>query len=123
MLIKQSITLVLTGSIPSKKNSRINTRSGKSFPSKSFEDWQVDSIQDIRTQSRIRFYNPVCIDIVVFFTDLKRADLDNRVTSILDMLVEAFVLKDDKWQDVPQITVRGEYRKNGPGAVIGITEL
>lgn len=52
-----------------------------------------------------------------------KADLDNRLTSILDMLVEALILRDDKWQDVPLIAVQAEYRKKEPGAFIRITEL
>jgi hypothetical protein len=39
------------------------------------------------------------------------------------MLVEALVLRDDKWQDVPRIAVQAEYRKGSPGAFVRISEL
>ena len=59
----------------------------------------------------------------MYFGTMGKADLDNRLTSVLDMLVEALVLRDDKWQDVPRIAVQAEYRKKEPGAFIRITEL
>lgn len=69
------------------------------------------------------FFKPVAIEVIIYFPTNTRADLDNRLTSILDMLVECIVLRDDKWQDVPQIAVQGEYRKGNGGAFVRITEL
>lgn len=117
------LELTLEGNVPSKKNSRIRTRSGLSLPSKDFADWQNDAIKQVRLQTKARFYKPVAVDATIYFGTLAKADVDNRLTSILDMLVEAFVLKDDKWQDVPQVSARGEHRKGKPGATIRITEL
>ena len=79
--------------------------------------WQV------RAQCKQRFFKPVKIEVIVYFGTRARADLDNRITSILDMLVEAVVLRDDKWQDVPQIAAQAEYRQREPGALVRITEL
>lgn len=117
------IELVLEGSVPSKKNQRINRGDGVSFPSKKFVQWQGDALKQVRMQTRQRFYVPVSVEVIIYFGSKVRADLDNRLTSILDMLVEALVLKDDKWQDVPQIAVQAEYRKGQPGAFIRLTEL
>lgn len=77
----------------------------------------------VKSQTRERFVTPVRLDIVVYFGTNRRADLDNRITSLLDMLVETITLRDDKWQDVPEIHAKAEYRKNQPGAFIRITEL
>jgi Holliday junction resolvase RusA-like endonuclease len=117
------IELALEGNVPSKKNSRVRTRSGSSIPSKAFYDWQADAIKQIRVHTRERFYNPVYIEVIVYFGTNVRADIDNRLTSILDMLVEALVIRDDKWQDVPMLAVQAQYRKGHPGAFIRITEL
>lgn len=117
------IELTLEGSVPSKKNSRINRGDGMSFPSKAFEDWQKDAIKRVRLQTRQRFYTPVSAEVTIYFGTKGRADLDNRLTSILDMLVEALVLRDDKWQDVPMMQVQAEYRKGQPGAFIRLTEI
>lgn len=117
------ITLQLSGNVPSKKNSRINRGDGKSFPSRKYMDWENDALKQVRLQTRERFLNPVGIEVIIYFGTKTRADLDNRLTSILDMLVEALVLKDDKWQDVPRMAVQAEYRKRDPGAFIRISEL
>jgi Holliday junction resolvase RusA-like endonuclease len=117
------VELVLDGSIPSKKNSRINLRSGVSIPSTKFTQWQDKAIWQVRQQTRERFFDPVHVDATIYFGTKVRADLDNRMTSILDMLVDALVLRDDKWQDVPKLTVSAEYRKGKPGAYIRISEL
>lgn len=79
--------------------------------------WQV------KKQTRERFVDPVQIEMIVYFGTNRRADLDNRVTSLLDMLVETITLRDDKWQDVPVLHAEARYRKNQPGAFIRITEL
>lgn len=117
------IELVLEGSVPSKKNQRINRGDGVSFPSKKFVQWQSDALKQVRIQTRQRFLVPVGIEVIIYFGTKVRSDLDNRLSSILDMLVEALVLKDDKWQDVPRIAIEAEYRKGKPGAFIRITEL
>lgn len=117
------IELVLEGSVPSKKNQRINRGDGVSFPSKKFMQWQVDALKQVRIQTRQRFLVPVGIEIIIYFGTKVRSDLDNRLSSILDMLVEALVLKDDKWQDVPRIAIEAEYRKGQPGAFIRLTEI
>lgn len=117
------VEITLKGSIPSKKNSRINRSDGVSFPSTEFIQWQNDAIIKVRRQSRHRFFVPVSAEVIIYFGTMIRADLDNRLTSILDMLVEALVIRDDKWQDVPLIAVQAEYRKNSPGAFIRLTEI
>lgn len=120
---QKTVELTLDGNVPSKKNSRINRGDGVSFPSKRFVDWQNSAIHQTRLQTRHRFFNPVGIEVIIYFGTYTRADLDNRLTSILDMLVEALVLRDDKWQDVPRLACQAEYRKGKPGAFVRITEL
>ncbi len=123
MLNPLIVELTLEGNVPSKKNSRINRGDGKSFPSKKYMDWQTSALQQVRLQTNQRFYKPVCIEVIIYFGTNTRADLDNRLTSILDMLVEGLVLRDDKWQDVPRLAVEAVYRKRQPGAFIRISEL
>lgn len=117
------LELVLEGSVPSKKNQRINRGDGKSFPSKKFIEWQGDALKQVRMQTRQRFYAPVGMEVIIYFGTKVRSDLDNRLSSILDMLVEALVLPDDKWQDVPRIAIEAEYRKGNPGAFIRLKEI
>lgn len=123
MLNPKIVEITLEGSVPSKKNSRINRGDGVSFPSNKFIQWQRNALKEVRMQTRHRFFNPVSVELIIYFGTNIRADLDNRLTSILDMLVEGLVLRDDKWQDVPLIQVQAEYRKNKPGAFIRLTDL
>lgn len=123
MLNPKTVEITLDTSIPSKKNSRINTRDGKSFPNKKFIQWQQDAITILRRQTRHRFFKPVSLEVIIYFGTDARADLDNKVTSLLDMFVEALLIPDDKWQDVPLIKMQAEYRKGKPGAFIRLEEL
>lgn len=117
------VELNLEGSVPSKKNSRINRGDGMSFPSKRYVEWQTSALHQVRLQTKERFFNPVSIELIIYFGTMARADLDNRLTSVLDMLVESLVLRDDKWQDVPTFQAQAEYRKGAPGAFVRITEV
>lgn len=122
----KTVELVLEGSVPSKKNNRRLWESNgrqMSAPSKKYTAWQNDVMQQVRTQTRERFYKPVSIEVIIYFATLGKADLDNRLTSILDMLVECFVLRDDNWLDVPIMQVQAEHRPRKGGAFVRITEL
>ena len=118
-----TLELTLKNNVPSKKNNRFTRWDGRSVPSTNFVQWQNHALWQVRQQTRHRFLKPVSIEIIIYFGSNARADLDNKVTSILDMLVEALVLPDDKWQAVPMIKAQAEYRKADPGAFIRITEL
>lgn len=117
------VEIRLKGNIPSKKNSRVRTAAGSYIPSKEFYEWQEAAMWQVRQQCRERFFNPVCVDVTITFGRKSRSDLDNRLTSVLDMLVEALVLRDDRFEYVPEMAVRGRYEKNNPGAIIRITEV
>ena len=112
------IELKLDGNVPSKKNSRVRTRSGSSIPSKAFYDWQNSALLQTKAQTRARGLSNVAVEVIIYFGTNVRADLDNRLR-----LVEGLVLRDDKWQDVPRLQAQGEYRKKEPGAFVRITQL
>ena len=113
----------LSGSVPSKKNSRINTRSGRSFPSKAFTEWHKQAELELQAQGIQSFKKPVRIHADFFFENNIRRDLDNRVTSVLDLFTDLGILEDDRWQCVPEIKITGQLDKGNPHAVIEIKEL
>ena len=113
----------LEGETPSKKNSRINTRSGRSFPNKKYMEWQKRAIEHIR----IMGFTPITgkghsIKIVFTHGDKRRRDSDNAVSSILDMLVKSGILPDDNWEIVQNLEIRNKYEKGRACCRIEINE-
>lgn len=100
--------IVTSGTTPSKKNSRINTRSGRSFPSKRFSAWEATAVPELQKQFKglkITGY-PISITMVSYNGDLRRHDLDNQCSSILDTLVKAGIIEDDNQKFVDTITLQ-----------------
>lgn len=110
------IKLMLTGETPSKKNSRINTRSGRSFPNKRYTNWHKHAKSEIlqQVQTVPMFEDSCSLNIVFFHGDLRRRDSDNMVSSILDLLVDSKIISDDNWQIIRRIEVDNFYDKNNP---------
>lgn len=113
--------ITIPGEVPSKKNSRINTRSGRSFPSKKYQEWH--DMASLYLKNKIQINNPVQITINFTHGTLRRRDSDNAVSSILDLLVDNKIIPDDNWRIVRQIIVNNEYKKNGAFCEIIIKEL
>lgn len=94
--------LVVSGSTPSKKNSRINTKSGRSFPSKRYTEWHDLAVIEMQQQFagyRVTEY-PITVRAVFYWKDRRRHDTDNSLSSILDTLKDAGVIEDDDFNHV-----------------------
>ena len=116
--------LVLPFETPSKKNSRVvDRRTGRSFPNKRFTDWHKAALLHLRTQGAERMEGPVHIDFTFTHPTRMRCDSDNKVSSLMDLLVDAGVLPDDCWEVVPAYTVRNCYVKGEAKAEITIGPL
>jgi Holliday junction resolvase RusA-like endonuclease len=117
--------LTISDTCPSKKNSRINTRSGRSFPSKRFSAWEAIALPELAAQFaglKITGY-PISITMVFFNGDLRRHDLDNQSSSILDTLVKAGVIEDDSQKFVESIQLQyGGHDKINPRCEIFLDE-
>lgn len=115
--------LVVSGTTPSKKNSRINTRSGRSFPSKRFTDWEKIALKEIEPQKEpIKSY-PVSVTMIFFNSDNRRHDLDNQCSSILDTLSKSKVITDDNQNYIDCIQLQyGGVDKAEPRCEIYIDE-
>lgn len=122
-------TLILTGETPSKKNSRINTRSGRSFPSQKYTQWHSIAVLEIKKAIAKRKIKPIPKGKQVFLTitfyhgDKRKRDSDNQLTSILDTLVDAGVLLDDNWRIIPHKEIFDAYDKDNARAIISIELL
>lgn len=95
---------------PSKKNSRITLKNGKSIPSKDFTQWHSLASLYLATQKRpvspINF--PCVITITFFHKDKRRRDSDNQTSSILDLLQDCSILEDDKWEIVRELHIKNK---------------
>lgn len=99
----------LSGPVPAKKNSRRNFR-GVSLPSEAYLKWHGKNIGKARLaalSSPLDPSKPVTIAVDVTYKDRHRRDLDNALSSILDLLVDAKAIPDDCWEKVPEMRIRG----------------
>lgn len=115
------VVFSITGRIPSKKNSRISTRSGRSFPSKKFSEWHKKAIKEVSEEWNGEPATYVREIVLAFkMPDNRRKDLTNAAESVMDLLVDAQILKDDCWQVIPNITLLGQLDSENPGCIIGL---
>lgn len=107
---------LINGKTPAKKNSRINLKNGVSIPSKRYSEWHKSAIAQLRLQTRP--FEPIDYPVFVYlkFThgDQRRRDSDNGCSSIMDLLTDSGVLKDDNWKIVREIKIVNAYEKNEP---------
>lgn len=100
---------------PSKKNSRVtDTRTGRSFPNKKFTEWHKTAVAYLRynfIKDMKPFKGPVQVDMTFTHGTMRRADSDNKVSSILDLLVDVGMIPDDSWTIVRSIGVTNRYEK------------
>lgn len=112
------MTFEIKGEVPSKKNSRINTRSGRSFPNKKYVEWHKNAISQIPVTET--FCEPVYIKLCFYHGDNRRRDSDNGVSSVFDTLVDANVIPDDRWQIVKKHEVENDIDKENPRVEVTI---
>jgi len=95
------LEIVLKGRIPSKKNSKQWIKRGGRMllvPSANYAAWHEEQLWRLK---KYKLKSPIerCkVEIAIFFPDRIRADLSNKAESIMDLLVDAGILKDDNHQ-------------------------
>lgn len=114
--------ITLPGRIPSKKNSKqLIYRHGRSFliPSSNYTLWQQE--QSYRLKKIPKPIENAEIEITIFAPDKRTADLTNKAESIMDLLVDNQILKDDSWFVIGKLTlIFGGVDKENPRAEIEI---
>ena len=107
-----SIKFTIQGRIPSKKNSVILLCRGPrvmKFPSKAYKIWHEDASWQLKSFYASKALFPLkqisSMIIKIFAPDKRSADLSNKVESIMDLLVDNGILKDDNWFIVPNLLV------------------
>lgn len=118
----------IDGETPSKKNSRINTRTGRSFPSKRYQEWHDVARLQILSQMRKQcISSPIDyaskVSIVFVHGDLVRRDSDNATSSILDLLMDCKVIADDNWKIVRELHITNGFVKGKSRCKVEIEKL
>lgn len=118
-------TLWLSGSIPSKKNSkRIAKRGGKSLllSSTNYLAWEKIAILEIKCAwQHNTIINCESITYEFKFGDKRKRDLSNSVEGVNDALVSAGVLIDDNWNVTGDLILKGSYAKSKEDTGVLIT--
>jgi len=100
----------ILGDIPSKKNSKRmlrNPKTGKMFPagSKNYLNWKRTAGNYI-THSRFALIERAEVTLTVFPKTRRAADLTNKAESVMDLLVDTAVIKDDNWFIVGDVRLK-----------------
>jgi Holliday junction resolvase RusA-like endonuclease len=109
--------ITLLGLIPSKKNSRINTRNGLSFPSKKYTEWHKDAVKQLQGVKPIPKGTPL---VFTYYSDSMRSgDLSNKWQSVEDTFTDCGIIEDDNWFILPDLHLKfgGVDRKNPRGII------
>ena len=123
------IRFVIQGETPAKKNSRIVLKNGRNIPSKKYQEWHRDALEQLHRQAELQkdvlfpmvpINDELSITLTFYHGDQRRRDSDNGTSSILDLLTDCGILKDDKWQIVREIKAINYYEKNEARCVIEI---
>lgn len=95
--------------LPSKKNSKqlyYNKKSGKRFitTSDSYKSWHEEAFYQLKSQYNLATLEKVEKIKIEFFSPNKRAfDLTNKAESIMDLMVDCEIIKDDNVNIVPNL--------------------
>lgn len=110
---------------PSKKNSRVtDRRTGRTFPNAKFTKWHAQAKAWLYSHYAIcNVPAPVEIEFTFTHGTHRRSDSDNKVSSILDLLVDVGILDDDCWKVVPKFSVENLYCKGAPMCEIRIKKM
>ena len=122
--------LIIESETPGKKNSKIWTRSGKLIPSAKHQKWHTDALLQLNAQlcrmgeeAPNMIETPVSVTLTFYHGDQVRRDSDNQASSIMDLLQDAKVLADDRWQIVRILNIYNYFDKGHARCEIDIRPL
>lgn len=100
------MTFQVSYPIPSKKNNRIVLKNGLNIPSKEFRNWHRSHIDELKriVRGHGTFSHPVSISLGISYGDFRRRDLDNSLTSVIDLVKDSGLIVDDDWSHVAKVT-------------------
>ncbi len=116
-----TFTLWLPGKVSPKARPRVSN--GQAYLPSSYREWKRSAVLELLSQLGDRALLPLAkASVEILLTGRHRGDADNLSGGILDALVEAQVITDDRLSCVPKLVVT--HTLNGEcGATIVIAEL
>ena len=99
------LVFLLRAPIPSKKNNRVVLKNGVNIPSREFRHWHKSHLPELKSKAMDHgvFTCPVSVTVGIGFGDRIRRDLDNALTSVLDLMKDAGIIEDDDWNHVRRV--------------------
>ena len=121
--------LIISGTVPSLKNSKqiFRTASGRPFitSSNKSKEWTKDAVEELQGQFkgyRVTDY-PVSLRLVFYNKDNIRRDLDNQLSTVLDAMRHAGVIAEDDNKHINKLLVEyGGLDKANPRCEIMIED-
>ena len=125
---ESDMRFIIHAETPSKKNSRITLKSGRTIPNKKFMQWHKEAMAEIAPQLLLmrdfaKVDYPVKIVCEFVHGENIRRDSDNQLSSILDLLQDCGILEDDCWKICRELEVKNSFVKNNAMAIIEIKKM
>lgn len=123
------MNITLHGRVPSKKNSKRIAYAGHRpiiISSKDYEVWHTIASFELVAECRKGGFKdmligPLRISMTMFGENKRLFDLTNKAESVMDLLVDNFIIKDDNWKEIPEILLKfGEVDTKNPRVEIEI---
>lgn len=124
---KMNIKIILQGQVPAQKNNKrvvYNRRTGKPFiiSDAKVKNWQAKGFVQLKSVSPV--VGAVEIEMVFYNKDKRKRDIDNMLTSVLDLLKNSGIIEDDNCFIVQKLSARfGGVDKINPRAEVSIITL
>lgn len=116
--------IIISGSTPSKKNSTVSiVRNGRvlHFPGNVYKKWHSPALREAQAQRLPSdpLFACASVEITIFAPTARAGDLTNKAESVMDLLVDAKILRDDDWHVVPELILKfGGVDRTNPRAEV-----
>lgn len=81
-------------------------RNGRQFvlPSVAYGEWEKDAMKQLSAQNIWPVRGPQSLKMALWARDNRTSDLENKISSIQDLLVKAGIIPDDDWKTLPEVS-------------------
>ena len=86
--------------------------------------WHADALWQLKEQRTRPMEGKIGVEMMFYFPDKRRADLTNKAESVMDLLVDAGIIKDDNASVCPEVLLRfGGVDRERPRVEVGLYKL